>query len=42
MIAKQLNDLHAEIKIYLDNEWVQLSQSLWGSPIMYVPKKDNI
>ena len=41
MTAEQLVDLRNEIETYLDNEWVRPSQSPWGSPITYVPKKDN-
>ena len=41
MTADQLSDLRSEIEGYLDNQWVRPSQSPWGSPITYVPKKDN-
>ena len=41
MTAEQLGELKEEIGSYLEKGWVQPSQSPWGAPITYVPKKDN-
>ena len=41
MTAEQLTELRKEIEEYIDLQWVQLSQSPWGAPITYVPKKDG-
>ena len=41
MTAEQLTELRKEIEEYIDLQWVRPSQSPWGAPITYVPKKDG-
>ena len=41
MTTEQLTELKEEITSYLEKGWIQPSQSPWGAPITYVPKKDK-
>ena len=41
MAATELNELQTQLKDFLDKGFIQQSISLWGTPLLFVKKKDG-
>jgi hypothetical protein len=41
MAANQLAELKEQLQELLDKGYIHPSASLWGAPIIFVPKKDG-
>jgi hypothetical protein len=41
MVANQLADLKEQLQELLDKGYIYPSASLWGAPVIFIPKKDG-